>query len=63
MLANVDKLNEATREILPLQPTDSIELIKQLYDDKVGIDTIILTYHSLDEFYDGREGHEWDCDE
>jgi hypothetical protein len=63
MLANVDKLNEATREIVPLQETNSTELIKQLYDDRVDIDTIILTYHALDEFYDGQARHEWDRDE
>lgn len=63
-LANIDKLNEATREIVPLVAPDSTELIKQLYDSGVSIGDVIGTYAALDDFYSGqardREQHEWD---
>lgn len=65
MLANIDKLNETTREIVPLVVPDSTELIKQLYDSGVSAEDVIATYNALDDFYSGRARdqagqHEWD---
>lgn len=63
-LANIDKLNEPSRAIVPLEVPDNTELIKQLYDSGVSIGDVIGTYSALDDLYSGqareREQHEWD---
>lgn len=64
MLANIDKLNEASRDIVPLVVPDNSELIKQLYDNGVSTEEVTDTYNALDDFYSGQARdhgqHEWD---
>lgn len=57
MIANIDDVNEATRQIVPFREADTVELIRELYNRAVNTQYIEVIFNSLDDLYAGIESH------
>lgn len=53
-LANIDQVNDSTRQFVPLREVQTDELIRELYDRQVSLSEIEMLYNCLDDYTAGK---------